>query len=93
MRILRTDLDKFTKMYVQETHCTSQEVEKSSIQPKSLSIKNWLNKILSYHGIVACLKCNGAEIILAKNILAFSEFPDDFAISMYILLLNQKTRT
>ena len=76
-------------MYVQETHCTSQEVEKSSIQPKSLSIKNWLNKILSYHGIVACLKCNGAEVILAKNILAFSEFPDDFAISMSSKSENQ----
>ena len=68
-------------------------IEKSSIQSKSLSIKDWLNKILSYRGIVACLKYNGVELILVKNILAFSEFPDDFAISMYILLLNQKTRT
>ena len=86
MRILRTYLDKFTKMYFQETHCTIQQVAKSSIQSKSLLIKDWLNKILSYHGIHACLKCNGAELILSKNILAFLEISDDFAISMYILL-------
>lgn len=75
--LLRMDEDikdifgQIHKNYVQETHCTIHQVAKSSIQSKSLLIKDWLNKILSYHGIPACLKCNGAELILSKNILLF----------------------